>query len=138
MDKEKQRIAIAKVCGKNTTAFRFFWKREDDDHWFESPHYITHENAEGARIKESSWSNTKPVEEIESGQNVPNYLNDLNAMHEAEKILDSSHLTAYWHYLFDVNRRYQGSILAPSVIYMITSTAEQRAEAFLRTIGKWE
>jgi len=59
-------------------------------------------------------------------------------MHEAEKVLTTDQMTAYWHYLIDGNRKYQESITAPSVIYMIKSTAAQRAEAFLRTLKLWE
>lgn len=69
---------------------------------------------------------------------MPDFLNDLNAMHEAEKVLTTEQYTAYWHHLFDVDRRYQRSITAPSVIYMIRAAAAQRAEAFLRTLNLWK
>lgn len=60
---------------------------------------------------------------------VPNYCNDLNDMHEAEKVLVNQFTTieeAYWRNLQQVK---------PHPIY---ATARQRAEAFLRTLGKWE
>lgn len=59
------------------------------------------------------------------------YVNDLNAMHEAEKVLT----------------RYQQSVTYSDNLMKIVgyhtfdsahATAQQRAEAFLRTIGKWE
>jgi hypothetical protein len=72
-------------------------------------------------------------------ERIPDYLNDLNAMHEAEKVLE---LTQYWHYadihIRDVVMRdNRGRSPAAQTSYAC-ATAAQRAEAFLRTIGKWE
>jgi hypothetical protein len=64
-----------------------------------------------------------------TGQTPPNYLNDLNAMHEAEKVLTSEQVTSYVDSLESMNERWSTPAFA---------TASQRAEAFLRTIGKWE
>lgn len=61
-------------------------------------------------------------------QSAPNYCNDLNAMHEAENTLVGQQFSAYAFMLNDI----EGSL------YGIRATARQRAEAFLRTIGKWE
>lgn len=51
---------------------------------------------------------------------------DLNAMHEAEKVLTFDEWDIYCVHLGDTQ---------PSCA---KATARQRAEAFLRTIGKWE
>ena len=59
----------------------------------------------------------------------PDYLNDLNAMHEAEKIFDHALYCRYINELCDV------TIKGNNSMYM--ATAAQRAEAFLRTIDKW-
>jgi hypothetical protein len=57
---------------------------------------------------------------------IPDYCNDLNAMHEAEKSLGSAEQGRnYMDFLDDGNGGH-------------TATARQRAEAFLRTLGKWE
>ena len=64
---------------------------------------------------------------------VPDYLNDLNAMHQAEKVLKEEHLDAYGDWLADGN----SSGGRPSELCHWHATAAQRAEAFLRTIGKW-
>ena len=61
---------------------------------------------------------------------LPDYLNDLNAMHEAEKKLQ--HFIYYVDVLADVMDLPRGSFCT------VGATAAQRAEAFLRTIGKWE
>ena len=63
-------------------------------------------------------------------RHIPNYLNDLNAMHEAEKLLVRLQWVSYL-------RRLQ-TLCDESVTWPIHATASQRAEAFLRTIGKWE
>lgn len=52
---------------------------------------------------------------------------DLNAMHEAEKVLKN--LDLYEEKLADI---WGGTL------YLFNATARQRAEAFLRTLGKWE
>ena len=62
----------------------------------------------------------------------PNYCNDLNAMHEAEKIILNDLKT--WRQYVDLIRVQS----AKSVNPIFHLTARQRAEAFLRTIGKWE
>ena len=57
-------------------------------------------------------------------------VNDLNAMHEAEKVLDGVLQRGdYWDYLFS---------LTGGEFEMCHATARQRAEAFLRTLGKWK
>jgi hypothetical protein len=58
---------------------------------------------------------------------MPDYLNDLNAMHEAEKVLDYNQL-----------REMEDSVSFQFAVYPFHATATQRAEAFLRTINKWE
>jgi hypothetical protein len=70
--------------------------------------------------------------------NVPDYCTDLNAMHEAEThILRSEHTDTlglnYWKNLWFVcGDNYE------KITTVAHATAHQRAEAFLRTIGKWE
>jgi len=65
----------------------------------------------------------------------PDYLNDLNAMHEAEELLTEEQRIAYSNHTYDVACRAQGET---GKWRWISRTAAQRAEAFLRTIGKWE
>ena len=60
----------------------------------------------------------------------PDYLNDLNAMHEAEMKLIAGDLdTEYRETLDKVCGQY-------AIIFR--ATAAQRAEAFIRTLNKWE
>jgi hypothetical protein len=58
------------------------------------------------------------------------WCNDLNAMYEAEKSLNSGDIfEAYYLALYETTR---------STRWPVCATARQRAEAFLRTLGKWE
>jgi hypothetical protein len=59
----------------------------------------------------------------------PDYLHDLNAMHEAEKVLFPKH-EAKWAMIIS-------EVCGHSWRIIYTATATQRAEAFLKTIGKW-
>ena len=60
---------------------------------------------------------------------LPDYCNDLNAMHQAEKILN------YGQYFRYINELCTLTIADNNSMYL--ATAAQRAEAFLKTIGKW-
>ena len=62
---------------------------------------------------------------------VPDYLSDLNAMHEAEKTLSEVQGEEY------VSHLGIQSWSDPHWFAVISATAAQRAEAFLKTIGKW-
>lgn len=59
----------------------------------------------------------------------PNYCTNLNAMHEAEKTLTNANM-----YVMEVQLKY---VLSAGEFYF-HATARQRAEAFLRTLGKWK
>lgn len=70
---------------------------------------------------------------------VPDYLTDLNAMHEA--ILAEAERNPLFKlgYLLELQKIVcPGSFPGMDVFPMVEATAAQRAEAFLRTIGQWE
>ena len=73
-------------------------------------------------------------------QGIPNYCNDLNAMHEAEKLFNYEQCEAFSNNVADIvhaaNREKDYSF--PWHFARIHATARQRAEAFLRTVGLWE
>jgi hypothetical protein len=102
MTSEQQRIAIAEACG---------WTEISD--W----------GAGGINGKHP----TEPWVEV-----IPDYLNDLNAMHEAEKTLNFIKAAEYARILTSIAWQSEQPVFAP-----MTATAAQRAEAFLRTIDKW-
>ena len=72
---------------------------------------------------------------IENSAPLPDYLNDLNAMHEAEKVLTEKGVNPWWTYVDWINRHNLTPFGQSTAAH---ATAAQRAEAFLRTIGKWE
>lgn len=78
------------------------------------------------------------------GKKLPDYLTDLNAMHEAEKVLTEQfkfgdYIAALWVVTgnkpssanFWTEKNYKGFERC------IHATAAQRAEAFLKTLGLW-
>ena len=56
------------------------------------------------------------------------YCTDLNAMHEAERFLRDANLLFEYGMHISNSHHYE---------YLLRATARQRAEAFLRTLGKW-
>ena len=71
------------------------------------------------------------------GQTMPNYLFDLNAMHDAEKVL-KQRWSNYCEKLLEIVEPEPRSLEVCHYWNLLHATASQRAEAFLRTIGKWE
>ena len=107
MKPEQQRIAIAKACGWT----QYKWRCGQHSY--------------------STW--VEPGETYKIGDrqifNVPGYLNDLNAMHEAEKVLFDK---LYW-----AACDYEQCLQKITSSWAWHATAAQRAEAFLRTLNLW-
>jgi hypothetical protein len=77
-------------------------------------------------------------------EEIPDYCNDLNAMHEAEKMLTKEQLYNYGNKLdritlpkTSMEMCYIESPEAGMYPDLFCATAAQRAEAFLKTIKKW-
>ena len=116
MNPEQQRIAIAEACGWTVQQdSEGFWRAVDASGRMSFSRWISQENV---------WS-----------VGFPDYVNDLNAMHEAEKILAEANREEYLDILYGVCNPH--SILNDAW-NLNCATASQRAEAFLRTIGKWK
>ena len=110
MNKEAQRIAIAKLCGKGHRQVRGI-------------------EALTLGVKSESYVQSSAA---------PDYLNDLNACYEFEKVATATHL---------LEAKYEGKLMeavcegpqrSTDNIVLIRATATQRAEAFLKTFNKWE
>jgi len=143
MDKNKQLIAIAKACGKNVEAFCFSYWDNLDNLKRESPHYVSKEEAEYWREKESRWGQVSEVRAVESHENLPNYLNDFNAMSEAKKILTDDQQLIFCKTLVRIvaeseGLNYNNGTEDDHLIWLSRATTEQYVEVFLKTIGKWE
>lgn len=109
MKTELQRIAIAEACG---------WQRDK----------TTDAEFEKSRIRDI-WVTPDGKRLIHGISGTPDYLYDLNAIHEAEKTLTQSQRVDYMNALGQICGTQQEKPFA---------TAAQRAEAFLRTLGLWK
>ena len=113
MKPEAQRIAITEACGWHHLDL------DDGEPWGYAPGDEYPQNDQGVN---GSW--------------VPDYLNDLNAMHEAEKLVagDITKCLIYQRFLASV----VGSEDYPYKYQFVWhSRASERAEAFLRTLNLW-
>ncbi len=120
MTPEAQRIAIAEACG---------WKFRRE-----------FTNSVGGLVKE--WIK----EGIGSAMiwELPDYLNDLNAMHEAEKALTGDDRSKYFDFLSLLScdgrpkAKTKEDELWEMSWFCCRAPAAQRAEALLRTLGLWK
>ena len=104
---------------------------------------MTNEQINIAIAKACGWSN----DDIERGCtlrgvsfHVPDYCNDLNVMHEAEKVFTYEEAQQFEGELCGIcgSENLHKEYPLPFEFSVAHATASQRAEAFLRTIGKWE
>ena len=65
---------------------------------------------------------------------IPDYLRDLNAMHEAVKTIPQNLMPRYFACLCNV---VSGALSLYGYSKATEATAAQRAEAFLKTLDKW-
>lgn len=102
MSPEKQLITIAEACG---------WKYQGVNAW-------------------NVPMGSKPGVCL-FPKELPNYLEDLNEIHEAEKQrIRYPESMDFVNHIRDITHR-------DRTLY-VSATAAQRAEAFLKTLGKWE
>ena len=104
MTDDQIRIAIAEWCG---------WRSYHD-----CLHILYWNESLGELIQDAYMSHA-----------LPDYPNDLNAVHEAEKKLDVNPWQQYINLLPDIIEDWRSPIHA---------TARQRCEALLKTVGLWK
>jgi hypothetical protein len=61
---------------------------------------------------------------------IPDFSGDLNEMHEVERVLTDTNMFVMAHHI--------ERLVSAKGQHYFHATARQRAEAFLRTLGKWE
>lgn len=117
MNPNEQRIAIAEACG---------WKHPN------SPESLTKHAGWWGETRGIWWINPQGKDCFVN--DIPDYLNDLNATHEAEKALiyvgdeiDTDTITAFKHYLVTGTKSGRPQ----------SATAAERSEALLKAIGKF-
>lgn len=116
MTDQEINIAIAEACG---------WKRED-----------VINPLGGASVE--LW--TCGTQRVVTSEALPEYCNDLNAMHRAEVHLENEMAICdqYWKQLAEQTMADDDELATVTRYrYIGNATAHQRAEAFLRAIGKW-
>jgi len=92
---------------------------------------MTDEQINAAIAEACGWGQKPVVNTDGKGRiwvtNYPNYCNDLNAMHEAEKLIYKHHWmwTAYYY-------------AVGAGPFSLHVTARKKAEALLNVLGKWE
>ncbi len=116
MNPERMRVKIAEVCG---------WKTQRES-W-----------PSGEKI---TWLAPYQVAGYLGSYSPPDYFNDLNAMHEAEKFI-ADRIEEYVEEVRAVileKSLYLKTKDERKMLYPMFATAAQRAEAFLKTLGRWE
>ena len=119
MSPQKQRVAIAIACGLQNVA----------------PVVVQNVKHQGDNItvgisSDSGW--------------IPDYINDKNAMQEVKKVLwDKGSMLEFVNQLVGIvcsamGFRWDKLTTDDHLILIANATAEQEAEAFLRTLGLWE
>jgi hypothetical protein len=130
MTPEAQRIAIAEACGWSLQPGQTARTPKGDEVWT----YDSRGNSYGPYTIEGMLQTA-------AMKMVPDYLNDLDAIHEAEKILTDDQCQRHVDNLELVT----GATLSTNGVRygmnyfcLYHATAAQRAEAFLRTLGLWK
>ncbi len=117
MNHEQMRVAIAKACGWTVKY------RKDGIEWtaLVSPEAEVIDTTSGRA-------------ELSNFGCVPNYLNDLNAMHEAEKVLGAQQKADFRDHLTDILTS-EGLTEDDARDASVHATALQRAEALCKTLN---
>lgn len=127
MNKENQRIAIAKACG------HLFKKTNLCSYCHGNTPYEAGDDYGITLYEECKHcNNTGKVKSYYVG--LRDYVGDLNIMHEAEKTLKEKKLFFKYHLALSALPQFQGN----NHLNTFHATAAQRAEAFLRTLNLWE
>jgi hypothetical protein len=136
MNPEQRRIAIAEACGW------VFEKKARHNMNSNIPAWHLTSPKGVLRCGKEVWFDTsygkesvyRPFEgelvEYLDESGVPDYLNDLNAMHDADKMLTNEQ----WWLLVG----FLAEICGGGVALCISANAAQRAEAFLKTLNLWK
>lgn len=130
MTNDEMRMAIAEACG-----WRFEHRYKGSRKWAEIVVAI-HCNKEVGSFFPSDLGSDYGAERL-SRAGVPYYPADLNAMAKAVMTLDRVQRVQYCNILRDVIRR-DSPVSDCDEFDFANAAAAQRAEAFLRTIGKWK
>ena len=110
---EEKRIKVAELCG-----------------WSD-----INPKARGASANWTTINGRNPAKSHFNYEAVPDYLNDLNAMHEAERAVPTGKMRTYAIELHHSSGLHDISLGAHMWRFMQSATAAQRAEAMAVTMG---
>ena len=135
MNKEEQNLVIAEFLGTHKVSREMAsWNKPKVPE--ENIYVVTDKNGKRAMY----WTETVSAEMYDNDYiHVTRYNSDLNAMHEAEKMLNYEQAEEFVEQLYLADQKNNLAENPPPWRFNVASaTAAQRAEAFLKTIGKWE
>jgi hypothetical protein len=137
MTPEDIRIAVAESAG-------WKWYRHPSANSLKHPHYrflalpAAHEFEQSPHWMVAADMTEKPcsIEYMEKEFHLPNWPEDLNAVHELEKTLTHNERFQFYKELLSVGNRDASN--GNDVKNSIHATALQRCEAYLRLKGLWQ
>ena len=118
-----QRIAIAEACGA-------MWTTTREGYGF-PVHILVPENYTPPNSWDDSPGMTPKPEPRLVHSSVSDYLNSLDAMHEAEKVLTPMNVPDYVEWLREIESS------SDDFSDLVHAEAKKKAEAFLRTLNLW-
>lgn len=125
MKQDEQQIAIAAACGWKYIRAEVDWLPNELTGHFTKPHPTDPE-------KEKFYC---------TRHSIPDYLNDLNAMHQALAYLEPDQIDQFAAELTAIvlenDTKAWWDLNMNEVGHVINATAAQHAEAFLRTLNLW-
>lgn len=138
MTNEEMNIAVAEACGIKSLPSHE-WQEQDGRRYFEC--YRCGECVWFREYVEKKGKFNEPCRGTKHA-----YGSDLNAMHEAEKILTKKQRKFFYFFLFELAPCDENhgpvvpdgeDLMTPSGFSMLHASAGQRREAFLRTVGRF-
>lgn len=147
MSPEKQIIAIAEACGHSD---RWVLKKRGLYYRPNAGGYTSHISDAWIVPEKTADQYVYPHDEPVTKHRAPppDYLNDLNAMQSAIGTLDTEkniipddngHETQMDRFVWMLELVLERNVAEDAIYFSaINATAAQRAEAFLKTLGKWE
>lgn len=126
MTQDEKRIKIAEACGAKIITREFYMADgiRFGKKWARNGNEKTPCAYPGGGFFGYGWNEDACLSQL------PDYFNDLNAMHEAEKFISDTERVRYGRWLHD--------ICATSNTWPISAEPHQRAEAFGLTLNLWE
>lgn len=128
MNEQEQNVAIAIACGSK---WMYNPNAEQPVRILLHPGCVTSMDDE---LVEAPMS-IPPETESWMYDMLPDYVNDLDAMHEAEKVLCDDERN-WFKYIMTLRKMFEGQ--GDIDWCLLHATSQQRAEAFLKTLGLWK